>query len=156
MNEVVIENCNSLVREKDILFFLGDLSMKKQIVEKTLDRINCRQIHFIYGNHDKPARNIIAAHKKVVWAGDLKTIPIQTPAGKIQLALCHFPMLSWDKKAHGSIMLHGHCHGNIPDRAKSIDVGVDACDFKPINIEQVLERLNNAKKQVSITNLLSK
>lgn len=147
MNRVIIENCNALVREKDILFFLGDISMKKRVVEKTLDKINCKQIHFIYGNHDKPARKIIAAHKKVVWAGDLKSVPIQTSAGKIHVALCHYPMLSWDKKAHGSIMLHGHCHAAIPDRPKSLDVGVDAWNFKPANIEQVLERLNNVKKE---------
>ena len=27
--------------------------------------------------------------------------------------MCHFPMLSWEHKDKGSVMIHGHCHGKV-------------------------------------------
>ncbi len=46
------------------------------------------------------------------------------------LNLCHYPLLTWNRKPHGSIMLHGHCHGKL-DEYNSLspdlrfDVGID-------------------------------
>lgn len=30
-----------------------------------------------------------------------------------KVIMCHFPMLSWEHKDKGSIMIHGHCHGKV-------------------------------------------
>lgn len=44
--------------------------------------------------------------------------------------MCHFPMLSWEHKDKGSVMIHGHCHGkvdkiNIDSKELRVDVGID-------------------------------
>lgn len=46
------------------------------------------------------------------------------------VVLCHFPILCWDKQHHGSIHLHGHCHGGLEsvnggEFGKMMDVGYD-------------------------------
>ena len=44
--------------------------------------------------------------------------------------LCHFPLFTWDRRTHGSIMVHGHCHGsidkiNLESKELRVDVGID-------------------------------
>ena len=48
--------------------------------------------------------------------------------------LCHYPMLSWNRRPHGTCMVHGHCHGSINEyNTKSgelrVDVGIDRSLF---------------------------
>lgn len=53
MNNTLVSNINEVVGENDILFHLGDWSFGG--FEKTAefrDRINCKNIHLILGNHD--------------------------------------------------------------------------------------------------------
>lgn len=55
-------------------------------------------------------------------------------------------MLLWSKKNSGSIHVHGHIHErnsyNIQNREEGIfryDVGVDANDFYPVSVKQIIE-----------------
>ena len=46
------------------------------------------------------------------------------------LTLCHYPMVTWNHKPYGSIMLHGHCHGKLDEHNRlssdlRFDVGID-------------------------------
>ena len=57
----------------------------------------------------------------------------------------HYPMLSWPKKNSGSIHLHGHIHArqdyNLKNREEGIlryDVGVDANQYMPVSLQQIL------------------
>lgn len=58
----------------------------------------------------------------------------------------HYPMLSWPRSHYGSIQLHGHMHGSADDNMRNrqnnillYDVGVDANNFYPVSIEEILE-----------------
>lgn len=60
-------------------------------------------------------------------------------------ALMHYPMLSWPKSNHGSYQLHGHIHAkkdynlqNRLDAVRRYDVGVDANNFYPVSVEQII------------------
>ena len=65
-----------------------------------------------------------------------------------RLVMSHYPMLSWNGKARGAIMLHGHIHSRGDranarnrDRERPIfryDVGLDANDYKPVSRDQIL------------------
>ena len=59
--------------------------------------------------------------------------------------LCHYPFVAWNKDSHGSYNLHGHLHSpveyNLANREngrRQFDVGVDANDFKPVCIEEIV------------------
>jgi calcineurin-like phosphoesterase family protein len=66
------------------------------------------------------------------------------------IILCHYPFHTWDRKHYGSWHLYGHTHQkdawnfSLMDgiqRAKALNVGVDAWDFRPVSLEQVREVL---------------
>lgn len=57
----------------------------------------------------------------------------------------HYPMVEWPKSRHGSVHLHGHQHNKSDynermrkEGIKRYDVGVDANDFKPVSINEIL------------------
>lgn len=63
----------------------------------------------------------------------------------ICFALMHYPMLSWPKKNNGSIHLHGHIHAceqynlqNKIDGIRRYDEGVDANNYYPISVKQII------------------
>lgn len=135
MDSVIMENWNARVAPKDHVYFLGDFCFNKNW-ERYLNKLNGR-FFFIFGNHDKQIRNKIHHHHKVIWAGDYKEINIE----KQPIILMHYAMRVWNKSHHGAWMLYGHSHNSLEDdkRLLSIDVGVDAHDFKPINFQEVRE-----------------
>ena len=73
---------------------------------------------------------------------DFKTVSLNG----VYFALMHYPMLSWPKKNSGSIQLHGHIHAreeyNLQNKVDGItryDVGVDANDYYPVSVKQIIE-----------------
>lgn len=55
------------------------------------------------------------------------------------------PMRSWNKAFHGSWHLYGHVHGRLRNQDAANpgmlvkDVGVDACDYRPISLAELRE-----------------
>ena len=60
--------------------------------------------------------------------------------------MSHYPMLFLNGGHWGSIMLHGHCHGNNQDRnvgLRRMDVGVDCNDWYPVSLETIVAQLGD-------------
>ena len=140
MNDALVGSINSVVQEEDTLYHLGDWSMGgfDNIVEFH-NRLHCRTIHLVYGNHDHHIRK----NKKGV--ADVFSSTHSIRIGKIaeqMMVLCHFPMLVWEDHHRGVWHLHGHSHGNLKQpgyyRRKVIDVGMDAhSEFRPFSFEEI-------------------
>lgn len=150
MNEALIANINETVGENDELYHLGDFSFKgtrDQAVE-IRNRINCKKLHLVHGNHDKDWTQPEIAGVFIVepWIKKLKV-------DGHKLILSHFPLADWASMTHGSIHLHGHIHSedtayNELNRSQGIyryDVGVDANDFKPVSLEEILHWFENTE-----------
>jgi hypothetical protein len=60
------------------------------------------------------------------------------------ITLCHYAMRTWRNMGYSSWQLYGHSHSNLPEipHYLSFDVGVDAWDFRPVSIEQVIQKMN--------------
>jgi calcineurin-like phosphoesterase family protein len=59
MDNALIERMNSCVKPNDVLYFLGDFclgSAERGIAYR--QRLACKTIHFIEGNHDKTTRKL--------------------------------------------------------------------------------------------------
>ena len=58
-NAAVIKSINDHVKQKDILFHLGDMFLKStpESMEEHLKQINCSRIYALYGNHPGPLKN---------------------------------------------------------------------------------------------------
>lgn len=153
MDQGLIENWNSVVKETDIVFHLGDFAFAtngrwKQILEQLNGHI-----YLILGNHDR-----------VRWPGD-KTMELfsgvfQQAFLKIdnkQIYLNHCPLLCydgiyrdpentvWALSGHTHIQKHNN-HGKDFERLKYMlptqyDVGVDFNDYKPISFSEVSNKI---------------
>ena len=143
MNEQLILNWNARVLPGDSIYHLGDFAfMPAPDIEKVLRRLN-GQKHLVYGNHDKIIKSNHHLQKYFNWCRDYHEMHISDGTKKYFVVLCHFAMLVWNKRHHGSIMLHGHSHGALeyPFKARIMDVGVDSQGYFPISENEVLEKM---------------
>lgn len=145
MNEEMITRFNERVKPGDTVYHLGDFAFLPSHEAKNIkDRLN-GDIHLILGNHDKP-KNVRGLGFASV--NHLQQIKLE---GKT-LILCHYAMRVWNKAHYKSLMLYGHSHGNLPGTDQSLDVGVDCWDYKPVSLEEILERLATLPKYFSEDN----
>lgn len=143
MNEAIIANWNSVVKDDDTVFVLGDLGFcGYEKLEPLMARLKGKK-YLIQGNHDSD--KIVAK----LWEADiieeyykLTTITIEgdEELPEQMLTLCHFPMIDWYNKEKGAWMIHGHRHELPGTPSCSIahwDVGVDKNNMTPISFEQL-------------------
>jgi len=145
MNAAIVKNINNVVMPDDTLLFLGDWSFGGfENVQKFYDRLGCKNIHFIYGNHDHHILNnkngVQSLFKSV---SHYMTVVVN----KIKINLMHYPISSWDGLNKGVLHLHGHCHlvGNRRfGTGKRMDVGMDGHpEFRPYNILECIKLLED-------------
>ena len=134
-DEALLEAINTRVQPDDILWILGDFCMGGlPMATDYRNRIRCRNLHLVRGNHDRPAvepvfsqtieQGMFVFQKQHIW-------------------LNHYPMRSWNRSYHGSWHLYGHVHGVLAaedereDWRLTRDVGVDACGYKPLSFDEV-------------------
>ena len=126
MNEKIIRNINSVVGEDDVLIHLGDWSFGGfENVQKFRDRILCKEIHLILGNHDTHIENDRYNVQELFTSVNHYT---KLMYKNNTFVLFHYPMQSWDGLNKGHIHLHGHVH--LPTdlrfgKGKKMDVGMD-------------------------------
>lgn len=121
------------VDKHDDIYILGDLTFgKSEEARLLLEKLPGRK-HLIRGNHDGVLKAYDNYFESVYDILDLKIKPERCPFLKsnLTLVLCHYPMVTWNHKPHGSIMLHGHCHGKMDEYNRistdlRFDVGLDA------------------------------
>lgn len=148
MDDHMINQINATVGEDDILYHLGDFAFGiynryANICENYRRRINCKNVHMIWGNHDQPneIRHLFTR------TYDLCEIEIKYT----KVVLCHYAMCVWNKMHKNSIHLYAHSHSNaeaalermMPGR-RSMDVGVDNAkkilgDYRPFSLEEILK-----------------
>lgn len=144
MNETILENLNSAIGENDELFFLGDFIFGDVTLTREFrDKIRCKNICFINGNHDKHIRQYSDCF---LWIRDYFSLNYK---GK-NVVMFHYPIASWDKQHHGAVHAFGHCHGSFTGpNGRSHDCGVDTNMFKPYAIDDFIE-ICNAKEKMSV------
>lgn len=134
-DQALLGAINDAIGEKDTLWILGDFCLGSfEEAKQYRNQIRCRNVNFVRGNHDLPAYD--ALFSRSIDQGMVKH------AGQ-KIWLNHYPMRSWDKAFHGAWHLYGHVHGRLQEEDKSNprlltrDVGVDACDYKPISFAEL-------------------
>lgn len=155
MNDALVNGINNKVGENDILVHLGDWSFGGfENIQKFRDRIVCKNIHLILGNHDHHIMN----NREDI--GDLflsvnhySYITIVRPSkikgekhDKLRFVLCHFPIASWHDMNQGVVHLHGHVHLPPHHRiaeGRAMDVGVDGNNLEPLSLDEVLTLMRN-------------
>jgi calcineurin-like phosphoesterase family protein len=145
MDDTLIENINNIVGENDTLYHLGDFCFgsKHDILRTATNyrrRINCKNITFIWGNHDSFAIRPIFTN-----CYDLLNVNVESQ----RIVLCHYAMAVFDKSHRGAWHLYGHSHANaeewldkaMPGR-RTMDVGVDNAakilgEYRPFSFDEI-------------------
>ena len=141
MDDVLINNWDSLINEDDEVYVLGDITLARGWKTATcyLKQLKGKK-YLIKGNHDKYLYDL---------KFDRRQFELITPYHEIdfnghKLILCHYPLADWNGKFRGSIHLHGHIHSPHWSTLQEImgrifDVGVDANNYFPISIDTIIE-----------------
>jgi calcineurin-like phosphoesterase family protein len=134
-DDALLEAINARVAVDDELWIVGDFCWGGFAeARRYRDRIRCARVFLVWGNHD---RGEIAP----VFTDTLEQGMIRAEGQEIWLN--HYPMRSWNKAFHGSWHIYGHVHGRLvrdDERNPGMlvkDVGVDACDYKPISFAEL-------------------
>jgi calcineurin-like phosphoesterase family protein len=91
------------------------------------------QKHLIAGNNDDAAVTDCAGWKSVQSYAEVTV-------DEARLVLCHYPFRTWRDMGRGSINLHGHSHGRLKPQPRQFDVGVDAWDFRPVQLVELVDK----------------
>lgn len=155
MTDAIIDGINKYVKQDDILFHLGDWTFGGiGNILRFRNRIICKNIHLIGGNHDLHIyNNKLVGGSSETYAQDLFTTFSEgsklIQVDKKLVYMSHFPCedARFDKP---SFHIHGHKHGkwNEDNLTKNrLDVGIDSAKmifgkYKPFNWEEIKEEFN--------------
>ena len=134
MNATLIERWNERVAPGDIVYVLGDFAwgVGRKRLEDLVTILKGRK-RIVPGNHDRKIARMLR--------GGFIDVSESLVISK-DIVLCHYPLASWPRMRHGTLMLHGHCHGTLPPRDRRVDVGVDAWDFRPVSLDEIENKEN--------------
>lgn len=137
MNSVLIENWNKEVSDNDIVYHLcdfGDYEFRKCLKGK---------IRLILGNYEeKDIENGQSAENIKKYGFESVQRNTILKVNNLRIHLSHKPS-EFDKSA--DFNLFGHIHGRQQIKKFGLDVGVDAQNFAPIDLDTVL-RFKDAYK----------
>jgi len=137
MNATIIKNLESKIKQGDTLYFLGDLSFKKDVALLFFETFADIEIHFIIGNHDH-TDVINLAEEYCSSISRLKEIQIENQS----ITLCHYALRVWNKSHYSTWQLQGHSHGNLDPLRYQYDVGIDNNNFYHISFQQIKSIMN--------------
>lgn len=129
MDEVLIDNWNSVVKQGDKVYHLGDVYMKasKGYIEHILHRLNGNK-RLILGNHDNGKDQILQRYfEKVLMWRDFKDFNV---------LLTHVPVHE-SSIIKNRLNVHGHIHQNPSPKGPYKCVCVEQTNYTPVNIEDL-------------------
>ena len=143
MDATIINNINSKVGQDDTLIHLGDVAFGGfDKLEQFLDRLICKNIYLVLGNHDHHIKNDRSFIKsRFISVKNYMELNIDGE----DFVLCHYPLQSWHGLNKGVIHLHGHVHLSAKNKwgnGKRLDVGMDGNNMYPYKITEIVHMMD--------------
>lgn len=137
MNAAIVEKWNRcVVAERDVVWHLGDFGFQNpegDNLEELFWKLKGIK-NLVVGNHDKKNRQVL----RLPWNRVEDLVEIKREGQRA--TLCHYPLETWPASWHGTLMLHGHCHGTLKRKLpKRFDVGWDV-EGGPVAWENLVGR----------------
>ncbi len=134
MDAAMEASWNAVVSPADEVWHLGDFAIGHGAawMAALLERLHGRK-HLVTGNNDGPSTTGLAG-----WASVLPYAELTLDGSG--LVLCHYAFRTWHNMGRGWLNLHGHSHGRLVPLPRQADVGVDAWDFRPVTLAEMLAR----------------
>jgi len=153
MDSVIINNINSKVGQDDTLIHLGDVAFGGfDKLEQFLDRLICKNIYLVLGNHDHHIKNNRSFIKdRFMVVKNYMEVNIEGE----DFVLCHYPLQSWHGLNKGVIHLHGHVHLSAQNKwgnGKRLDVGMDGNNMYPYKITEIVHMMDRREIGSDLSN----
>lgn len=131
MNEVLIQNWNSVVDDQDIVYHLGDVGMGQKAADlnELLKRLKGRK-RLLLGNHDDGESPVLKLN--------FQKIRLWRMFSEFGILLTHVPVHEGTlnpKKC--PVNVHGHTHTTIINDKRYKNVCVENTNYTPVNIEEL-------------------
>lgn len=158
-NDMLVENWNSKVTKKDIVFILGDMFYKcpEEDIGDILGRLKGDKV-LIFGNHDSWFFNYPKFQRHFRYAQSDMLLGIDDGNDNFKtMHLYHYPILEWDGYMKGApyYMIHGHTHNlargvvfkymKETDRLLNAYVGIN--NWYPVTFEELVKNNEIFKDQ---------
>lgn len=138
-DEGLIARWNATVAPGDAVWHVGDFAAgaSRAACAALFARLNGSK-RLVRGNHD--TNRVL----DLPWAEppvESARIDLEDGGGTPwRLFLAHYPHRAWPGLWRGTRHLYGHTHASLPDTCRSCDVGVDAWDYRPVGLSDLLAR----------------
>ncbi len=152
MTEFILDNINAEVNDPqyDTVLINGDLvfgnspKQYRRNAEYFVNRIRCRDIRLVFGNHDDRD----ALYDLFSYCYDQAMLSLNG----LKTVFSHYPMVTWEKAHHGVLHCYGHVHGLYkqedhphpmarPQLWAAKDIGVDTNNLKPYTVPVIMEEM---------------
>ena len=141
MDQTIIDNWNSVVREDDDVYIVGDVFFKGN-PNIFMPKMKGRK-HLIVGNHDA---NLVSTASYCKHFETIKKYLCIEDKGR-HVVLFHYPILEWSGYYHGTYHVYGHIHNNDNETnhimtivPNAFNAAVDVNDFTPQTLDQLIAR----------------
>ena len=131
MDEDMVRMWNELIAPNDRVYHLGDVVINRRCLP-ILDRLNGKKV-LIRGNHD-----IFHLDEYTRYFEDIRGYNILS---KERIIMSHIPVHP-SQLERWKANVHGHLHTNVLDDPRYINVCVEQTDFKPVLLEEVLDKVS--------------
>lgn len=138
MNNQMVVRHNSVVGPNDHVLFMGDVFFgDPYLAADVLARMNGKRFDLILGNHDDPKSAIIQK-----YFASIKLIHNFKPLGVV---FSHMPLHAQQMIEKDWIKwnVHGHIHQNKAPEGNYINVSVEALDYTPIRLKNLLKKFEH-------------
>lgn len=141
MDAHMLNQWNKVVSKDDIVFHLGDFALGLSDTEyaSLINRLNGK-IYLIQGNHDRKGKNKL---RKLGFADVFNKIIVN------DYILTHRPQ---QELGDGEINIHGHTHTTQMYNGQYINVSVEAIDYTPVDIDELLLYKRQMQRQFETKN----
>jgi len=154
MDRDIIDKYNSIVKENDLVYHLGDFSLSKGAVRSILPILKGHKI-LIKGNHDwchpihSKSPEKMTNREKLYLDHGFKELRLEDRIyiGDRYVNLHHMPYFDEKHKDlrykdlrpvdKGEWLLHGHVHTSWKTKGKMLNVGVDQWNFAPVSWDEI-------------------
>jgi len=142
MNTTMIKRYNGIVKPEDVVYFVGDFSLRSARYRNwymdILRRLNGKKI-LVLGNHDdlKPFTYVECGFYSVHTHMEIEI-------DGIPLVLIHDPAASCVDR--NKVFIVGHIHDLFKVHKNVINVGVEVWDFAPVSWDQIKELIEKEVK----------
>lgn len=131
MNERIIEGWNSVVKDGDKVYHLGDVSFRYgRELSAPMSRLRGKK-RLLVGNHDRiKGTNLCDCFEKVgLWR-----------LFKDEKIICTHVPLHPEQMRHAEWNVHGHMHQNVLNDPRYINVCVERLNYVPISLDELVSK----------------